>query len=239
MPTKKSKSKLKSKPAKKAKPVKAKAKPAKAKPTKGPKKTLAVSVAAGKRPKPRLVHPNEDQLTEDQRELRDAIKSGPRGRFMMSGPFAIWMEAPQYGSLAQELGGFVRYQTSLLPRLSEFAILCTARHWLAQYEWSAHAPMAEEAGVSRDAVKAIQEGRRPGTAPADELAIYDFVRELYRDRRVSDGTYKRVHDILGNRGTVELIGILGYYATVSMMLNVFRSAIDPRKPLPFAEPATG
>jgi 4-carboxymuconolactone decarboxylase len=155
----------------------------------------------------------------------------------MSGPFAIWMVAPQYGSLAQELGGFVRYQTSLLPRLSEFAILCTARHWLAQYEWAAHAPLAEAAGVSQSAIKAIQAGRRPATAPADELAIYDFIKELYGTRRVSDATYKRVNKILGNSGTVELMGVLGHYVTVSMQLNVFRAAIDPKKPLPFPEPA--
>ena len=193
-------------------------------------------MATMKRPKPRLTPPDEDKLTQAQKELRDAIKSGPRGRFRMSGPFAIWMEAPQYGSLAQELGGYVRYNTSVLPRLCEFAILCTARHWRAHYEWMAHAPLAEAAGVKPDAIKAIQAGRRPSTAPADELAIYDFVKELYRDRRVGDPVYKRLHKVLGNRGMVELVGILGYYATVSMMLNVFRAATDPAKPLPFKEP---
>jgi 4-carboxymuconolactone decarboxylase len=191
---------------------------------------------AEKRPKPRLVPPDENKLTVAQKELRDAIASGPRGRFRMSGPFAIWMEAPEYGSLAQELGGYLRYNTSLLPRLSEFAILCTARMWRAQYEWMAHAPLAEAAGVKPDAIKAIQAGRRPSTAPADELAIYDFVRELYRDRRVSDPIYKRVQKFLGNRGMVELVGILGYYAMVSMMLDVFRSATDPAKAQPFPEP---
>lgn len=189
-----------------------------------------------KRPKPRLTPPAEDQLTDAQKELRDAIKSGPRGRFSMSGPFAIWMEAPEYGALAQKLGGYVRLQTSLPSRLSEFAILCTARHWRAHYEWMAHAPMAEAAGVKSETVRAIQAGRRPSTAPADELAIYDFVKELYRDRRVGDPVYKRVHKVVGNRGMVELVGILGYYATVSMMLNVFRAATDPAKPLPFKEP---
>jgi 4-carboxymuconolactone decarboxylase len=192
-----------------------------------------------KRPKPRLTAPAEDQLNDAQKELRDAIKSGPRARFNMSGPFAIWMEAPEYGNLAQKLGGHVRFNTTVSPRLSEFAILCTARHWRAQYEWMAHAPLAEKAGVKPESVRAIQAGRRPSSAPADELAIYDFVKELYRDRRVSDAVYKRVHKTLGNRGMVELVGILGHYVTVSMMLNVFRSAIDPAKPLPFKEPMAG
>ena len=189
-----------------------------------------------KRPKPRLTPPAEDRLNETQRALRDAIAAGPRGRFNMSGPFAIWMEAPEFGLLAQQLGGHVRFKTSLPPRLSEFAILCTARLWRAQYEWAAHAPMAEKAGVKPETVRALQRGRRPAGAPADELAIYDFVRELYRDRRVGDAIYKRVHKALGTKGTVELVGILGYYAMISMMLNVFRAATDPNKPLPFREP---
>jgi 4-carboxymuconolactone decarboxylase len=192
-----------------------------------------------KRPKPRLTPPAEDRLTDPQKALRDAIASGPRGRFNMSGPFAIWMEAPELGLLAQQLGGHVRFKTSLPPRLSEFAILCTARMWRAQYEWIAHAPMAEKAGVKPAAIKAIQAGRRPNGAPADELAIYDFVRQLYRDRRVGDALYKRVHKALGNAGMVELVGILGYYAMISMMLNVFRAATDPAKPLAFREPLAG
>jgi 4-carboxymuconolactone decarboxylase len=191
------------------------------------------------RPKPRLTPPAESQLSAPQQTLRDAIASGPRGRFNMSGPFAIWMEAPDLGLLAQQLGGHVRFKTSLPPRLSEFAILCTARMWRAQYEWQAHAPMAEKAGVKPAAIKAIQAGRRPNGAPADELAIYDFVKQLYRDRRVNDRLYGRVHKVLGNAGMVELVSTLGYYAMISMLLNVFRAATAPDKPLPFREPAGG
>jgi 4-carboxymuconolactone decarboxylase len=191
---------------------------------------------ATKRPKPRITPPSEDQFTEAQKALRDAIASGPRAQYRPHGPFGIWMAAPEFGKLAQELGGFARYKTSVPPRLSEFAILCTARMWRAQYEWIAHAPIAEKAGVKPETIRAVQSGRRPETAPQDELAIYDFVRELYRDRRVGDTIYKRVHKLFGDGGMVEFIGILGYYAMISMTLNVFRPAIDDDKPLPFKEP---
>src|SRR5215207_10268210 len=161
-----------------------------------------------KRPAPRLEMPEQESLTPAQRALCDAIASGPRGTFKFSGPFAIWLHAPELGLVAQALGAHCRYKTSLSPRQSEFAILCTARMWRAQYEWQAHAPMAEKAGVKPAAIKAIQSGRRPNGAPADELAIYDFVKQLYRDRRVNDRTYKRVHKFLGNAGMVELVGTL-------------------------------
>jgi 4-carboxymuconolactone decarboxylase len=189
-----------------------------------------------KRPKPRLDIPAEDALTPLQRALRDAIASGPRGTFKFSGPFAIWLHAPELGQLAQALGAYCRYKTSLSPRLSEFAILTTARLWRAQYEWQAHAPIAEKAGVGAKTIRDLKAGRRPKGAAADERVIYDFITELYRKRRVSDRTYRRAASLLGTTGTIELTGLLGYYALISMTLNVFQAATDATKPLPFREP---
>src|SRR5215217_7422823 len=112
-----------------------------------------------KRPTSRLDMPAEDTLTPPQRALRDAIASGPRGTFKFSGPFAIWLHAPELGQLAQALGAHCRYKTSLSARQSEFAILTTARMWRAQYEWQAHAPLAEKAGVSAKTIRDIKAGR--------------------------------------------------------------------------------
>jgi 4-carboxymuconolactone decarboxylase len=174
-------------------------------------------------------------MTPAQRKLRDAIASGPRGRLIMNGPFGCFLHAPEYGEVAQALGAQVRFRTSLPPRLSEFAILTTARLWRAQYEWFAHAPIAEKAGVLPQTIRDLKAGRKPVRAPADERALHDFITELYRTRRVSDATYRRVHKLLGDAGMVELVGILGYYSLISMTLNVFRAAIPDEAPLPFAE----
>lgn len=190
-----------------------------------------------RRPSPRLRAIPEDKLTERQRALRQAIMSGPRGKLTMDGPFAAFLHAPDYGDFAQQLGAFCRYQTSLPQRLSEFAILTTARLWRAQYEWVAHVPHAMRAGVAAATIRDLRAGRRPQRAPADERAIYDFIVQLYRTRRVSDAAYRRVHKLLGDGGTVELVGILGYYALISMTLNVFRMPIPADAPLPFPEPA--
>jgi 4-carboxymuconolactone decarboxylase len=199
------------------------------------KKRLAKPIA--KRPPYRLKDISDEQMTALQRALRDAIYSGPRGiRKRLTGPFQIWLNAPELGHLAQALGAHVRYKTTLSPRLSETAILATAQVWKAQYEWVAHAPMAEKAGVKAKTIKDIQAGRAPASAAKDERAIVDFVRELYKTRRVSDRTYKKVHAFLGDAGMVELIGICGYYALISMTLNVFRAQIPEDAPLPFAEP---
>jgi 4-carboxymuconolactone decarboxylase len=178
-----------------------------------------------------------DSLTAAQTALVEAIKQGPRGGFSNSGPFAVYLHAPAYGMLAQQLGGHLRFKTSLPPRLSEFAILCTGRYWKAQFEWHAHAPIAAAQGVKAATIRDLKAGRAPRSAPGDEKAIYAFVKELYATRRVSSATYARVHKLLGDTGLVELVGILGYYALISMTLNVFRAPLPDGASLPFREPA--
>lgn len=188
---------------------------------------------ADKRPAARLQPIAENKRTAPQRALVKAISSGPRGKFNNSGPFAIWLHAPEFGMPAQALGGFARLRTGVPSRLSEFAILCTARLWRSHYEWHVHAPIAESAGVKPKTIADLRAGRVPKSAAKDERAIYDFVKELYKTRRVSDRTYKRVSAFLEESAMVELVGILGYYVMVAMSLNVFRMLPPDDSPLPF------
>jgi 4-carboxymuconolactone decarboxylase len=190
---------------------------------------------AAKAKPPRLAPIPDDKLTPRQKELMEAIRSGPRGRVSQSGPFGVYLHAPEFGDLTQRLGAHCRYKTAVEPRLSELAILCTARQWRAQYEWYAHAPIAEKAGVAPETIRDIRAGRAPKKARKDERAIYDFVQELYKTRRVSDRTYKRVHAFLGDAAMVELVGILGYYGLVAMTLDVFRVALPEGTTPPFPE----
>ncbi len=175
------------------------------------KKRAAKKASPAKRPPYRLKEIGDEQMSALQRSLRDAIYSGPRGiRKKLTGPFQIWLNAPELGMLAQAVGAHVRYKTSLSPRQSETAILATAHLWKAHYEWVAHAPQAEKAGVKPETIKAIQAGRTPKSAQKDELAILDFVKELYKTGRVGDKTYKRLNALFGDAGMVELVGIYCY-----------------------------
>jgi 4-carboxymuconolactone decarboxylase len=210
-------------------PMPIKTKATKSKPTRSkPAKTM---------PPTRLPLIPQEQFTPAQKALVEAISSGPRGQFKMSGPFYCYLHAPGFGELAQKLGAHCRFGTSIPPRLSEFAILVTAQHWKAHYEWTAHAPIAERQGVKPVTISELRAGRAPTKAPKDEQALHAFIKELYRDRRVSDRTYKNVNAILGDAGTVELVGLIGYYAMVAMTLDVFRMPVPEGTALPFAEPA--
>jgi 4-carboxymuconolactone decarboxylase len=192
---------------------------------------------AAKKSNYRLPVVTEDTLDDDQRALLESMRSGPRGgRVKLGGPFGVYTLAPKFGELTQQLGAHVRFNTAVEPRLSEFAILCTARMWRAQYEWHAHAPIAEQAGVKAQTIGDIKAGRAPRKAAKDERAIFDLIQELYKKRRVSERTYKRVQAVLGDRGIVELVGILGYYTGVSMMLNVFNVPLPEGAKPYFPEP---
>ena len=185
---------------------------------------MPVKKSARKMPPPRVPILAEESLTAPQRALLESIRSGPRGSGTnIRGPFAVFLHAPAFGELAQRLGGHCRFKTAVPPRLSEFAILVTARLWRAQYEWFAHVPQAERAGVKSETIRDLHKGRLPKAAPKDERAIYDFIQELYKTRRVGDKTFARVR------------GILGYYVLISMILNVFRMSPPPDEALPFEE----
>jgi 4-carboxymuconolactone decarboxylase len=191
---------------------------------------------AGKHPAPRLAILTDEQLNPPQRALMDAMRSGPRGQSLnIRGPFAAFLHAPAFGDLAQRLGAHCRYRTTVPPRLSEFAILCTARQWRAQFEWYAHEPMALKAGVLPETVRDLKAGRVPKNAPKDERALYDFIQELYSTRRIGDRTYAKVAAFLNNEAIVELVGVLGYYTLISMTLNVFQMLPPPEAELAFTE----
>ena len=188
-------------------------------------------------PPARLKELSEDEMTAAQRALAaDMLKS--RGKTAIGGPFGVFLHAPDYGDLAQKLGAYCRYRSAVPPRLSEFAILVIARLWRAQYEWHVHAPIATKAGVTPKTIKDLQAGRRPTSAPKDERALYDFISELHKRKRVSDKAYGRVHALLGDTGMVEFSGILGYYTLIAMTLNVFRVPLPEGEALPFKESAS-
>lgn len=189
---------------------------------------------SGKQPERRFRTVEEIDLSAEQQAIIDHIRSGPRGG--LGGPFIPWLESPELADRAQKLGKFARYDTTLPTRLSELAILFTARRWSSQFEWHHHAPIARDAGLPEDVIDAIHRGEHPPFDADDEAAVYRFCEELYETTRVSRQTFEEARDHLGHQGVVELVGILGYYSLVSMTLNVFHVPLPGGAPLPFDEP---
>src|ERR1700704_4088487 len=146
------------------------------------------------------------EMTPAQRRVHDLIIAGRRGRF--GGPFQLLIRSPEICEHASQLGEHLRWGTSLPDRLSELAIITTARFWRAQYEWYAHAPLAEQAGVPTAAVEAIRTGGPPVFAAPDEALVYRVCNEIFRSQRLSDASFKDAIAAFGEQGLVEVIGII-------------------------------
>ena len=181
----------------------------------------------------RLPELDPDAMSPEQRQVHDAIAQGPRGN--VRGPFHAWLRSPELCRRAQELGAFCRFGSSLPPRLSELAILTVARHTTCQVEWYLHEPIARDAGLPDDAIEAIGNGRPPEFTHEDERAVHAAVTELLETHRLSDETYADALAPLGERGVVDLVGIVGYYVLVALTLNGFEVPVPDGAPPPLPD----
>jgi 4-carboxymuconolactone decarboxylase len=170
---------------------------------------------------PRFTTLTPETMTAEQKRVADAIQAGPRGAGLR-GPFNALLRSPELCDLVQRVGAYVRFGSSIPPRLNELAIIMAGRKWTAQYEFYAHRRLAIEAGLKPEIADAVAKNERPAGMAADETMIYDFVTDLLTTGHVSDANYKRVKDAFGERGVVDLVGAVGYYSLVSMTLNVAR-----------------
>jgi 4-carboxymuconolactone decarboxylase len=168
-----------------------------------------------------------DQLTPEQQAMATMLATPPRNNKINTGPFNAYARSPALGVLLLHVSDYVRFNSSLPPRLSEFAIMIAARQWTQLYEWRAHYPLAIKGGLDRQLLVDLGAGNRPQGMKDDEAALYDFCTELYRDRNVSDASFKAAVDKFGERGIMDVIGIIGYYDLVSMALIVQNTAGKP------------
>lgn len=175
-----------------------------------------------------------EQLTPPQKAWADEIAVPPRNAKFTNPPYRAYIRNPDLAPRLSALSDYLRWKTSLPPRLSELAILITARQWTAQYEWFAHYPLAMKAGLDPEVARGIANGVRPEKMKDDEAALYDLATALYRDKKVSDPVYKAALDKFGERGIMDVIGIIGYYDLVSMTLITMQAGApnDSVPPLP-------
>ncbi len=143
----------------------------------------------------------------------------------LAGPFNAWVHAPEAGSRLAELGGFLRFHTSIERGLTEVAIITVAARWQAEFEWWAHSRMARDHGVPGAAVDAIGRGEEPTFEADDQRIIYQVARQLAEGGRVDDATYAAAQALLGDAGMVELVSLCGYYTLISFQLNAFDVAL--------------
>ena len=173
-----------------------------------------------------------DKLTPAQKKTVDEYRKARGGE--PGGPWAVLTRSPELMSRTLMLSDYLRFNSTLPPRLSEFVILMTAREWGQNYEWNAHYPLAVKGGLNPEIARAVAEGHRPAQMAEDEASLYDLIQELLDNRTVSDPTYVRAVAKFGEQAVVDAVSISGYYTMVAMLLNTARTPLGPgvSAPLP-------
>jgi 4-carboxymuconolactone decarboxylase len=158
-----------------------------------------------------------EEWTDAQRVCAEEIIAGPRGALIE--PFVPLLRSPELCTHAQRMGEYLRYRSAIGLRLSELAILLTARHWNQQVEWAIHAPIAIREGIDAQVVEAIAQRREPPYAREDERLVHAVAQQSLQHRRIDDGNWARGVSLLGEQGMVDLLGIIGYYSLLSVVMN--------------------
>jgi 4-carboxymuconolactone decarboxylase len=160
-------------------------------------------------------------LDPAQKVLADAALA--TGRTSFDGPLNISLRSPEMAELSRPLDAYLRTNSTAVPaKLKEIAIMLTARFWGGQYVWYSHRQQALDAGLSASFIDAMAASARPAAMSADEAIVLDFCEQLLATRQVSDVNFNAMADRFGERGIVELVGLMGRYHTLSMLFSIDR-----------------
>jgi 4-carboxymuconolactone decarboxylase len=168
------------------------------------------------------------ELMPEQRAFAD--REIAAGRKPETGPFNIYLRSPEMAELSRPLSDYLRFKAPSPRKLKEIAIMLTARYWGGQYVWYSHRQQALDAGLSPAFISALAAGERPAGMSADEATTYDFVAQLLTTRQVSDTNFKAMAALIGERGIVELVALIGQYTGLTMLFVVDRYPVPAGAP---------
>ncbi len=171
-----------------------------------------------------------DNLTPAQKVVAERVIRGPRGS--LGAPWNGLLRSPGVADAVDRLGDYVRFRTGFSARVNELVILTLAREWDAPFPWYSHVPAALKAGLERVTIEEIAQGRRPRGITEEEHTVRDFVLELARTRTAGDALYANFRDRFGEKGVVDMIGLMGYYFMLSLVLTVDSFPMPPYESLP-------
>lgn len=179
-----------------------------------------------------------EQLTPEQKKWADSIALPPRNADFTRFPYRAYIHSPELAVRLQALSDYGRWNTKHPARLTEFAILITARQWSSQWIWRGHYTLAMKGGLNPQVALALAAGKRPPEMKDDEVVLYDLAMQIYRDKTVTDAMYDAAVAKFGERGVLDLLGIMGYYDTMAMIL-ITAKAVPPPSDIPQLQPLAG
>ena len=172
----------------------------------------------------RLSELSREELRPEDRPIYDEL-AGIRGG--MRGPYAVLLHSPKLAQRVGATGEYLRFQSLLPPALREVVVLAVAREVGSQYVFSVHAPMARNLDVAESTIEILRSGRDFPDGSSDEAVVVRFVRELVRDRKITDAAFTAALDRFGAQGAVELVGFVGFYLAIGHVGHAFELELSP------------
>jgi 4-carboxymuconolactone decarboxylase len=181
----------------------------------------------------RLPLVTRDEMDEQGRKFYDAV-TGPHSRTLvgLQGPSGIWLHSPELGERVRAVNQYLRFEPTLERRLTELAILVTARELDNQFEWTAHEPAALKEGLAPEIIDLVKQRKPTAGLGTKETLIISLGRQLFRERKVDPTTFAQALEVFGSRSLVNLAALMGNYAGTAIMLNLVDQQLHPeQKPL--------
>jgi 4-carboxymuconolactone decarboxylase len=191
---------------------------------------------------PKDVHPDSlsrlpllkrEELDAQGKKLYDqAVSPESRTLVGLRGPSGIWLHSPFLAEFLRAANRYLRFETALDRRLTELAILVTAREVDNQFEWAAHEPAALTEGLDPRIIDIVKHRKPVARLGKKEALIISFGRELFRKKRLRSQTFARAVELFGRRGVLDLAALMGNYAMTAVILNTVDQQLHPgQRPL--------
>jgi 4-carboxymuconolactone decarboxylase len=168
-----------------------------------------------------------NEMDEKGKELYD--EGGPEAAF---GPGRIRLYSPAVAVYMHGENDYLRKKSGLETRLAELTILVTAREMNSEYVWTAHEPLALKAGLQSETINIIKYRKPLNGLGEKEANIIQLGREAFGKHKVNSDTFARALKSFGDRGAVNVVALMGDYASTAILLTAFDQHVRPAvKPL--------
>jgi 4-carboxymuconolactone decarboxylase len=171
-------------------------------------------------------------MTPRQRAVHDKV-AGKRGK--VGAPYQIWLYSPELCERVEATGAYLRWDAAIALKYRELSLLIAARFFDAQYSWNAHTEAAIKAGIKPETLQAIAERRPPPFNDDEERTFYTFAMEILENHFVRQETFDAARKAFGEQGIVDIVGAIGNFSTLAMLLNTFEADLQPNVPPPYPD----
>jgi 4-carboxymuconolactone decarboxylase len=182
----------------------------------------------------RLPLPRREDLDAEGQRVYDSL-ADPQGGTLrgLRGPGGIGLHSPALSRLSRPVNRYLRYESGLGGRLRELAILTVARTLDSRFEWAAHEAEALREGIPPETIEIVRHRQPASDLDEPDRIVIELGREIFEAKKVAPETFARALAQFGRRKLIDLVSLMGNYASTAALLTAFDMQLDDDQPPPF------